>query len=258
MTSPSAPQSTTSHGFTVRFDDLELYYEDYGTGEPLVLLHGFGGCGQNWRAFAAPLAERYRLIVMDLRGHGHSSNPATTFTHCQAADDVLRVLDGLGIEHFSAMGMSTGGMVLLHLATRQPARVDAVVLVSATSHFPEQARAIMRGVTFERMPLPVQEMYSECAKRGDAQIRLLIAQFNALAANYDDVNFTADVLSTITARTLIVHGDRDRFFPVEIALDLYRFIPDAALWIVPYGEHVPIYDPAVPFVATALRFLVGA
>ena len=100
-------------------------------------------------------------------------------------------------------------------------------------------------------------MYRECAKRGDEQIRQLIAQFNALHDDYDDMSFTAQSLSTIAARTLVVHGDRDRFFPVEVPVGIYRSIPDAALWIVPGGDHVPIYDFTVPFTSTALRFLDG-
>ena len=242
-------------GQTVPINDLELYYEEYGAGWPLVLLHGFGGCARNWDPFVGELATRHRLIVVDLPGHGHSTNPANRFTHRKAAADVFLLLDRLGIDRFSAMGISTGGMALLHMATRQPARIDSMVVISATSHFPEQARAIMRAASFERMPRTVQDMYRECAKRGDEQIRQLITQFNALHDNHDDMNFSAQDLSVITARTLIVHGDRDRFFPVEIPVSLYRSIPDAALWIIPGGDHVPIYEAAVPFAATALRFL---
>lgn len=69
------------------------------------------------------------------------------------------------------------------------------------------------------------------------------------------MNFTAKSLSTITARTLVVHGDSDNFFPVEIPVSIFRSIPDAALWIIPGGEHVPIYDSTVPFTSTALQFL---
>ncbi|MEI8087210.1 MAG: alpha/beta hydrolase, partial [Paludibacter sp.] len=133
-----------------------------------------------------------------------------------------------------------------------------MVLISTTSYFPDQARTIMRRASFETMPHEVREMYRECAKRGDEQIRQLISQFNALHENYDDMNFTAQSLSTITARTLVVHGDRDHFFPVEIAVSIYRAIPDAALWIIPNGDHVPIYDSVVPFTSTALRFLEEA
>jgi len=102
--------------------------------------------------------------------HGHSTNPANTFTHREAASDVFLLLEKLGIGQFSAMGMSSGGMPLLHLATVQPGRIDSLVLVSATSHFPDQARAIMRRASFATLPQPVKEMYRECAKRGDEQI----------------------------------------------------------------------------------------
>lgn len=155
------------------------------------------------------------------------------------------------------MGISTGGMALLHMATSQPKRIAAMVLVSATTHFPHEARVIMRHASMSTMPQKVKEMYRECAKRGDEQIAQLIAQFNALADTDDDMNFTAQDLSVISARTLVVHGDRDRFFPVEVPVSIYRAIPDAALWIIPGGEHAPIYDAAVPFTAAALRFLDG-
>jgi pimeloyl-ACP methyl ester carboxylesterase len=143
------------------------------------------------------------------------------------------------------------------MATSQPGRIESMVLISATSQFPDQARVIMRRASFGTMPQQVQDMYRKCAKRGDEQVRQLIAQFNAFHDNYEDMNFTARNLSTITARTLVVHGDRDRFFPVEIPVSIYRSIPDAALWIIPGGDHVPIYDSAIPFTSTALQFLAG-
>ncbi|MBO2009648.1 alpha/beta fold hydrolase [Hymenobacter negativus] len=258
MATPYAPKQLTTHGQTVALGNLELYYEEYGVGKPLVLLHGFGGCTQNWRPFIPELAERHRLLVVDLRGHGYSTNPEHTFTHRDAAQDVFRLLDHLGIERCSAMGMSSGGMTLLHMATSQPTRIDTMVLISATTHFPAQARAIMRAASFRTMPPPVQEMYRECAKRGDEQIQELLLQFNTLADNYDDMDFTQEHLGAITARTLVAHGDRDRFFPVDIPVTIYRSIRNAALWIIPGGDHVPVYEATVPFMATALQFLAGS
>jgi pimeloyl-ACP methyl ester carboxylesterase len=255
MTKIYAPKQTITQGQTIQISDIEMYYEEYGAGKPLVLLHGFGGCSQNWHPFIAELSEHHRLIVVDLRGHGHSTNPMNKFTHREAASDVFLLLEKLEVDHFSAMGMSTGGMTLLHMATSQPSRINSMVLISTTSYFTDQARAIMRRASFETMPQEVKEMYRECAKRGNDQIRQLITQFNALHENYDDMNFTAQSLSSISARTLVVHGDRDNFFPVEIAVSIYRSIPNAALWIIPNGDHVPIYDSTVPFTSTALRFL---
>jgi pimeloyl-ACP methyl ester carboxylesterase len=112
MTLKYAPTQASSRGQVAQIGDLELYYEIYGSGTPLLLLHGFGGCTQNWHPFTEAIAERYRLILVDLRGHGHSTNPDSTFTHRHAGRDVLRLLDHLEIERCLAPGISSGGMTL--------------------------------------------------------------------------------------------------------------------------------------------------
>ncbi|OUJ70426.1 alpha/beta fold hydrolase [Hymenobacter crusticola] len=213
MATSYAPQPLNPRGQSVALSNLELYYEEYGAGKPLLLLHGFGGCTQNWLPFTAALAKHHRLLLVDLRGHGYSTNPGNRFTHREAAQDVLLLLDMLGVEHCSAMGMSSGAMTLLHLATSQPKRLNAMVVISATTYFPEQARAIMRAASVRTLPPPVHAMYQECAKRGETQLQGLLLQFNALADHYDNMDFTPQRLATITARTLVVHGDCDRFSP---------------------------------------------
>ena len=130
-------------GTTVRLNDIDMHYRILGSGEPLLLLHGFGGCGDDWQPFSEVLAKQFQVIIPDLRGHGWSSNAAKSFTHRQSAADVLALLDHLALKRVRAMGISTGGMTLLHVATRQPDRIDAMVLIGATSYFPPQARLIM-------------------------------------------------------------------------------------------------------------------
>ena len=144
------------------------------------------------------------------------------------------------------------------MATRQPSRVDAMVLVGATHYFPEQAREIMRKES-HRGPTPQDLQYfRECAARGDSQARELAKQFGDFKDSYEDMNFTAPLLGTIKARTLIVHGDRDEFFPVHIPVEMYRAIPGSALWIIPHGDHVPIFGAhAREFHDVAFPFLRG-
>jgi len=242
-------------GRMVRVPGAEIHYREVGIGEPLLLLHGFGGCGSDWEPFVASLAGQYRVILVDLRGHGRSTNPSRTFTMRQSADDVLALLDTLGLDRVRAMGISAGGMTLLHVATRQPARLRSLVLIGATTRFVDQTRDVIRGTTRESLPPPVLADFTRCASRGDAQVDELLAQFEALAGMHDDPNFGAADLARIAAPTLVVHGDRDIFFPVQIAVDMYRHIPTAQLWVIPNGDHVPIYDPIVPFADVALRFL---
>lgn len=245
----------SAKGSLVDLEGVQLYYEEYGLGAPLVLLHGFGGSGKNWYPFLSELGKARRVIVIDLPGHGYSSDPKEDFTHRDASKLVFLLLDQLRIERFSAMGISSGGMTLLHMATSQPDRIISQVLISATSHFPDQARQIMRRVSITTMPQEVRRMYHACATRGTDQVIQLIKYFNKLSNNQDDVNFSKDNLSRISARTFIIHGDRDNFFPVEIPVFLYRSIHMSSLWIVPFGDHVPIFEMVDEFCKRALIFL---
>lgn len=257
IAAPAVHAQEAAAGKVASVNGIEMYYETSGRGTPLVLLHGFNGSGVMWRTMVPEFAKEFQVIVPDLRGHGHSTNPARQFTHRQSALDVFALLDALGITRFRAMGISTGGMTLIHMATQQPSRVEAMVLVGATIYFPEEARAVLRKSTVESLTPQIYERRRRIHMRGDEQIRELQAQFHAFKDSYDDMNFTPPYLSTITARTLIVHGDRDVFFPVEIPLEMYRSIPNAALWIIPQGGHVPIFEPSVPFAATALKFVAA-
>lgn len=254
---PSALSQETAQGRTVSVNDIQMYYEVYGDGPPLVLLHGFTGSSQGWTPYVEGLGKEFQLIVPDLRGHGRSTNPSNEFTHRQAALDVFALLDQLQIDRFSAIGGSTGGMTLLHMATQQPERVEALVLIGATSYFPEQARAIMRRASADSLTPEQWERYRQRHHHGDEQIRGLLTQFNAFKDNYDDMNFTPPYLATIRARTLIVHGDRDRFFPVSIPVEMYGSIPNAYLWIVPNGGHGPIAANDA-FMNIVVPFLQGA
>lgn len=244
-------------GHTATLNGIEMYYETAGSGPPLVLLHGFGGSGQDWNRVLDDYTKDYRVIVPDLRGHGRSTNPTHQFTHRQAALDVYALLDQLGVRQFKAMGISTGGMTLIHMATQQPARVEAMVLIGATIYFPEQARVIMRRTTAESMSPQDWERMRRIHKHGDDQIRALRDEFHNFKDSYDDMNFTPPYLATITARTFIIEGDRDQFFPVSIPVEMYQSIPHAYLWIVPHGGHVPIGEHAAEFTRLTQEFLRG-
>jgi pimeloyl-ACP methyl ester carboxylesterase len=243
---------------TLAINDIQIYYEEVGAGPPLLLLHDFGGCTQSWQTHVGALAKQYRVIIPDLRGHGRSTNPSGKFTHRQAAFDVFALLDELGIQRVQAMGMSSGGMTLIHMATQQPERIEAMVLIGATVYFPDQARAIMRKSHSDSMSAREWEEWAQCSSRGNEQTREIVGIFHRFKDSYDDMNFTAPYLSTITAKTLIVHGDRDEFFPVSIAAQMYEAIPNAYLWIIPNGTHIPIFgDRAEAFQNNSLKFLSG-
>lgn len=178
------------------------------------------------------------------------------FTHRQSANIISSLMDRLKIEHFNAMGMSSGGMILLHMAVNQPSRINSMILISATHYFPEQAKAIMRRASYRTLPAEVLDMYQSCATRGEEQIRDLIGQFNAFGNSVDDMNLTTVELSTINSRVLILHGERDQFFPIEIQKEIADSIKNSELIIFANGEHVPVFEHQASFVAAAHRFLL--
>ena len=234
---------------------VQMYYETYGEGRPLVLLHGYKASSQVWKPFIADLAKQHSLIVPDLRGHGRSTNPAKQFTHKQCAADIFALLDHLKINQCSAIGISSGAMTLLHMATQRPDRIDAMILIGATTYFPAEARAIIGQTTLEAMTQEEWQAARQIHKLGDEQIRELVRGFQSFKENVTDMNFTPPYLASIKARTLIIHGDRDSFFPVSIAVEMYRAIPQAFLWVVPNGGHVPIFGEPASFLKTSMEFL---
>jgi pimeloyl-ACP methyl ester carboxylesterase len=245
---------------TLHVNGIDLSYVVEGQGEPLLLLHGGAGCHENWAvAGRDQFLSEYQLIAPDARGHGRSTNPQRTITHRQCALDTLALLDHLNIKRCRAIGVSMGGNLLLHMATMQPDRIAVMIVVSSTMYFPEQARAIMRQVTPDAQPPGEWERMRKFHKLGDDQIVALWEWQRGMADSYDDMNFTPPSLSRITAPTLVVYGDRDFLYPVEMAVDMYRAIPKSSLWIVPNGGHGPVFLGAAPlFAQTALAFLRSA
>ena len=152
--------------------------------------------------------------------------------------------------------MSGGANVLIHLATKHPALVTSMVLVSATPYFPDQARAIMRQYA-DSLPHQQWEVLRRSHPGGDAQIQALLDSSTAFATSYDDMNFTPPYLSTIQARTLIVQGDRDPLYPVVLSVEMAQAIPHARLWIIPNAGHGPVLGEKWPeFQGAAATFLL--
>src|SRR5262249_55543221 len=162
----------------------------------LLLLHGFSGSSQDWIPSIAGWGPQFQPIVPDLRGHGRSTVLSHPFRHDEAAADMLALLDRLGIPTCKALGISGGGNILLDMATRQPERIQSMVLVSATPYFPAQARAIMRQYA-DTLPESQWEVLRRSHPGGDAQIEALLASTQAFADSHDDMNFTQAKLSAI-------------------------------------------------------------
>ena len=242
---------------TTQASALPLYVDVSGEGPPLLFLHGFLGCGRDWRAIDADLPRGCRLIAPDLRGHGHSPRCPDRFRHGEAAVDVAALLDRLGVRACAAIGISGGANTLLHVARARPDLVSAMVLVSAAPHFPAQARAIMRTFTDESRSEAEWAQMRAAHPGGDAQVRALWASARAVADDTDDMAFDSHALAGIGTRTLVVYGDRDPLYPVSLGVELYGGLPDAQLWVVPGGGHAPVFLERGPRFAREARAFLG-
>jgi len=251
---PAAPV-----GASAQIGGIEMHYELAGEGEPLLLLHSGTQTVRMWDPFVEALAAKYGLILVDLRGHGGSTNPDGLWTTRQFARDVLGLLDHLGIGRVKAIGASAGAMTLLHMAIEQPERIEAMVVIGVGTYLPTSCRQILAKTDGDAFSEETWQQYRAIHPGGDAQIRALFDWVASLADSYEDMAFTPPHLATIKARTLVVHGDRDYCFPASMAWDIYQAIPKAYLWVVPNGGHVPLQGPQVPaFTEKALAFLRGA
>ena len=253
LNAQKAPESHTHavHG-------MEMKYEVVGEGQPLVLLHSGTQTARMFDPFVEAFSAQYRLIIPDLRGHGGSTNPDGLWTTRQFARDVYALLDELEVDKFKAIGASAGAMTLLHMATSQPERIEAMVVVGVGTYLPAECREILAKTSPDDITEVTWQHLRQEHKHGDEQIRALYNWVASLAKSYNDMTFAPPYLSTIKARTLVVHGDRDYCFPASMAWDIYDAIPEAYLWVVPNGGHVPMSGPhVVPFTRTAMEFLQG-
>jgi pimeloyl-ACP methyl ester carboxylesterase len=242
-------------------DGALLHYDDSQSGsraDPLLLLHGLTGTHDDWQHVfdLAALAARARVIRPDARGHGRSTNPSGAFTFARCARDVVELLDHLAIERVRAVGVSLGAKTLLHLATMAPSRIAVMVLVSATPRFPEATRALFRAAAAAPRSEDEWALMRANHPQGDAAIRALWSLPARLADDASEMHLGSERLALVQAPTLLVAGDRDPLYPIELAVELYRHIPQASLYVVPGGGHAPVFgNERDAFVARALPFL---
>lgn len=167
---------------------VELHYDIHGEGAPLLWLHGGMGHGSDWQFIFKEVPPGYQLIAPDLRGHGRSTgDQSPSYSFRQSALDMLALLDALGIRTIKIVGLSGGGITALHIAVMAPARVAAMIIVSAPATFPEQTRAIQRGFSEAMLTEPDMARMRERHRR-PGQLDNLFAQARAFADG-DDPNF---------------------------------------------------------------------
>ncbi len=225
-------------GHVVRVNDIRMYYEEYGRGRPLVLMHGNGGSIHDLRFQIPEFAGRYRVIAVDSRAQGLSTDSDLELSFSLMASDVAALLDSLGIDSAYVLGWSDGGIVALELALRYPRRVSKLVAVGAnfvpdSTALPQSMIEEMRASSFASLDSASRAgviAHSHFPERAG----LIFDKLNRL--DLEHPHLTIDQLRSIRVPALVMAGDHDIIIDTH-TLALFHALPDARLCIMPGADH---------------------
>jgi pimeloyl-ACP methyl ester carboxylesterase len=243
-----------------RIGSVNIHYETYGEGEPLLLIMGFGLPGSVWVPML-PMFTGFKCIYFDNRGTGESDKPDGTYTIPEMAEDALGVLRAVGISRAKVFGVSMGGMIAQELTLRYPEAVEKLVLgctmaggPTAKQAAPEvvgnlmAATAMMRSDTDKAMDLILPILFPSDFVAAHPELKsMFLAGLSAGPRTPPEtaqrqgagiMQFNAyDRLAQIKCPVLIVHGDKDILIPPENAQIIKSRIPQAEMFIVRGGGH---------------------
>lgn len=259
--------SPSQNGQYVKANGLNMYYEEYGSGAPLVLLHGGLAIGSTFAPQIAIFSEQFRVIAPDSRGHGRTDNPSGELSYRLMADDYAAFIGALGLQRPSICGWSDGGQIALELGMHYPDLLRCMVVGAAWYQFSETYQGLLKAMGFESPSVVNIEKMKQSMPEFTDMLRAWHSSlygsdyWEALAEQispmwWTPLNYTADDFHKIKIPTLILVGDRDAIIPVEEALEMYRFIQGAELAIVPNADHSLPRARAEVFSAIVLDFLL--
>lgn len=248
-----------------------LHHVDAGRGEPVVLVHAIGCDHHMWDSLAEALTPRFRVVRVDVRGHGESPVPAGEYSLDDLADDVLAVLDALKIEKAHWVGLSMGGMIGQAFALAHPERLGRLVLANTTSGYgPDgpkmweaRAKAVREGGMAAIADLAMQRYFSDefrerhpdVVARVKERVLTTPAQgYIACCAAIRDLDFTRQ-LSAIRARTLVIAGGKDAGTPPSMSEIIAKRIPGSQLVVLPEAAHLSAVEAPEVFNARVRDFL---
>ncbi len=255
---------------TLRVNDINLYYEVTGQGQPLLLVHGLGSSTRDWVLQTAELSRQFQVITFDLRGHGQTDKPPAPYSMAQFAADTAGLLRGLGVGPAHVVGLSLGGMVAFQLAVDAPALIKTLTIVnSGPALIPRtlaEKFAVYSRLVIIRL-LGMRKMSEMIAKR--LFPRPEQAELCATAVEHFSQNDQRAYLATLRAMigwsvlnklgaiecpTLVIASDHD-YTPVAAKEAYVKRMPHARLVVMEDARHaVPIEHPQ-KFNAVVAEFL---
>jgi 3-oxoadipate enol-lactonase len=251
---------------------VDLHAAEEGRGDAVVLVHAIGCDLGMWDGVAPALAKHFRVVRVDVRGHGMSPVTPRPYSLGELAGDIAAALDRLGIERAHWVGLSMGGMIAQAFALAHPARVGRLVLANTTSSYgadgrkmwEARAKAVEEGGMAAITGLAMTRYFSdEFRERNPEAVDRVRRRFLATApAGYigccdaiRELDFTAQ-LSRIEAPTLVIAGGKDAGTPPAMSQAIVDRIAGARLAVIPDAAHLSAVEDPAAFGALARDFLV--
>ena len=248
----AAPLPVTSDHGSVKHNGARIWYATYGSGPPVILLHGgLGHCGNWGYQVPALVSAGYRVVVIDRRGHGRSTRDVRPYTYELMASDVAAVMDTLHLEQATLVGWSDGACTALVLAAEAPARV-AGVFFFACNMDPSGTKEFVFTPIIGRCLNRHKQDYARLSATPDEFDGLLEAVGRMQRTQ---PNYSLQDLAAISVPTTIVQSEQDEFIKREHAEYLALSIPHAEFIMLPNVSHfAPLQRPA-QFTRAILAFL---
>jgi 3-oxoadipate enol-lactonase len=244
--------------------EVTLYYEEQGKGFPLVLIHGLLSDLATWRYQIDPFSKRYRVITLDLKGHGQSSKPTREYRVASHADDVYHLLQKLHIAQAHLCGLSMGGMVAEVMAIRYPKVVRGLVLADSAAMIADYA--VSDRLTLVKKhdmnwfaDWGVKKILRLAKPEAKEHVRKMISRvgrddYRLALISTAGFNIAAD-LAKITAPTLIIVGEKDDTTPLWHADQLHNWTPGSRLVVMKGASHMTPVENPQEFNKLVLEFL---
>jgi pimeloyl-ACP methyl ester carboxylesterase len=222
---------------------VRTYYEVYGEGEPLVLLHGGLATADSWAMQVPALAEGYRVYVPERRGHGRTPDPAGPITYEMMAADTAAFLDATGTGAANLVGWSDGAVVGMLVALRRPELVRKLVVIGQYFNFEGEVPEFRAMIDYWSYNLPeeLHELYDRVSPDGPEHFSVVLEKLMRMWREEPDISLSE--LAGVRVPTLVMQGDDD-IVKVEHSSALAATLPDAQLAVIPGSSHMaPLEKP---------------
>lgn len=214
-----------------KFDDTQIYYEVYGEGEPLILLHGYTGSSKFWLPHVLDFANEYEVYLIDLPGHGRSGPFKKDFSLKWIAEDVNKLVTHLKLSKVKAIGYSYGGDVLFQLASINPDLIESMVTFGSLPN--RNAKEDFSGlIDFFSVENLENLTYLSGHHISEKQVNKMLIEF----PKYDS-SMTKDKLNKIKSSVMIAIGGNDPFVPLSKVSNVRAQIQKSNLMVLPFSGH---------------------